>query len=350
MNKRIFIDLHYLKNLNKGFGQFSFHLAKNLSKSAGIKAEMIFYAPFNWKGRFGKKVKYRTAFGFHRRTGIKKHFDVWHSVSHLSPVEPTNFENTKVVYTIHDAIFATLNRSDQDLYKNMQDRINKSSSLVFISDFTKRTIQENFSIPENVKLYTIYNGNPCEGIEPIKNAKLNFPYLLCIGEFRSYKNQEALIPMLKYLNKNLKLVFVGKCSKKQKEKIFSLAKKNEVENRIIFEGVISENRKIILYSNASALVHPSLAEGFGLPVVEAMGFGIPVIISNKTSLPEIGGKTAAYWHDFDPETMALVVQKTLKDFNENTAQKTEQLKEQASKFSWKKAADQYLDVYHDLLK
>lgn len=349
--KNIFIDFHYLKNLNKGFGQFSLHLGKKMAEQPLNGLDLTYYSPFKFKNSFGKKIKHKTSFDFHRYFSFKKEYDVWHSVTHLSKVKPHESNNSKLLFTIHDALFTLFDRPHhqiKDRVDSLQSKINAATGLVYISEFTKNNIQEKFDIPDHVKQYVIYNGNPCEGLDKIKNEKYNFPYLLSIGEFRGYKNQESLIPMLRFLDSDIKLIFVGRCSKKQKEKIEALAQKYQVSNRIIIKGTVSEKEKITLYSNAAALVHPSLAEGFGLPVVEAMTFGVPVIISNKTSLPEVGGNAANYWEHYDAEYMAKIVQKTLEDFESNPEKKSLELKAQAATFSWEKAAKQYIDVYKEL--
>ena len=349
--KSIFIDFNYLKNLNKGFGQFSLHLAKSINEQNLNGLDVTYYAPFKYKKQFSKEIKHKTSFDFHRYFSFKKEYDVWHSVTHLSKVEPHAENKSKILYTIHDAIFTLFNRPhDQikDRLDSLQSKINKANGLVYISEFTKKSIQDTFKIPSHVKEFVIYNGNPCEGVSAIKSEKHNFPFLLSIGEFRGYKNQESLIPMLRFLDSEIKLIFVGRCSKKQKEKIVALAKKHQVSERVIIKGTVSEKEKITLYSNATALVHPSLAEGFGLPVVEAMTFGVPVIISNKTSLPEVGGNVASYWDRYDAEYMATVVKNTLEDFESNPKKKSLELKNQAAKFSWEKAAKQYIDVYRNL--
>lgn len=348
MKKNVFIDLHYLKNLNKGFGQFCFNLALEIPKQQVFDFHFTYYLPYKYRNKFGKNITFKTSRDFHRYFPFKKHYDIWYNATHLSRIQPAEDNSAKRIYTIHDAIFAFLRPrgpQNNERYEKLQSCLNNSSALVYISEFTKNFVQERFDIPEHVKQFVIYNGNPLEGVEPIKSKKHAFPYLLYVGEFRNYKNQKSLIPMLAHLPSDLKLIFVGKCSSKQREELLELAKKHKVQNHIILKGTVSETEKIKLYSNARAYVHPSLAEGFGLPVLEAMGFGIPCIISNNTSLPEVGGTVATYWDDYEPESMAQKVTECLSGFDQNPVEKAQALKNQAQKFSWGNCAKAYLDVF-----
>jgi glycosyltransferase involved in cell wall biosynthesis len=96
-----------------------------------------------------------------------------------------------------------------------------------------------------------------------------------------------------------------------------------------------------------AYIHPSLAEGFGAPVVEAMSFGKPLFLSHLTSLPEIGGDVAFYFKSFDPEHMAEVLYEGLQYFQKNGL--SQKIKERSTHFNWREKAKQYRDVYHSLL-
>ena len=93
---------------------------------------------------------------------------------------------------------------------------------------------------------------------------------------------------------------------------------------------------------------PSIAEGFGLPVIEAMHFGKPVFLSKFTSLPEVGGNVAYYFDNFNAAHMQSVFAKGMQDFENRKPQK--EIMEQAAKFSWDKAAIQYLELYAECLR
>jgi glycosyltransferase involved in cell wall biosynthesis len=99
--------------------------------------------------------------------------------------------------------------------------------------------------------------------------------------------------------------------------------------------------------NCTAFIFPSLAEGFGLPVIEAMHFGRLVISSNLTALPEIGGDAAYYFKNFEPEHMQKVLKESLADYHSNPKMENK-IKERAAFFNWKRAASEYMAVYKSL--
>ena len=93
---------------------------------------------------------------------------------------------------------------------------------------------------------------------------------------------------------------------------------------------------------------PSKAEGFGLPVIEAMMRGRPVFMSDRTSLPEIGGPLGFYWHSFDPDSMAGVFREGMQLVNDDDDFERK-LKGYAEQFSWQRAAAKYMTLYHEFL-
>jgi glycosyltransferase involved in cell wall biosynthesis len=112
-------------------------------------------------------------------------------------------------------------------------------------------------------------------------------------------------------------------------------------------GPVTEGEKAWYLENCMAYIHPSLAEGFGAPVVEAMSFGKPLFLSHLTSLPEIGGDVAFYFKSFDPGHMTEVLYEGLQYFQQNGL--SQKIKERSTHFNWREKAKQYRDVYHSLL-
>ena len=106
------------------------------------------------------------------------------------------------------------------------------------------------------------------------------------------------------------------------------------------------NRKNTGIIKIARLFFPSIGEGFGLPVIEAMWFGKPVFLSTATCLPEIGGEAAYYFESFDPDDMQAVFEKGMQHYCQTQPQ--ELIKQRAASFSWDKAAKEYTEIYRQL--
>ena len=118
-----------------------------------------------------------------------------------------------------------------------------------------------------------------------------------------------------------------------------------LDKRVHLPGTVKNEQKCWLYQNCMAFAFPSLTEGFGLPVVEAMSLGKPVFLSNLTSLPEIGGPEAFYWSHFEPNYMNRVFEEGMNKFNTERATRSITWSKQ---FSWQTAALAYLKIYEQI--
>ena len=132
------------------------------------------------------------------------------------------------------------------------------------------------------------------------------------------------------------------------DRIIEEAKKHGVADRLIMAGSVTQSEKFWLLQNMLAFVFPSISEGFGLPVVEAMHFGKPVILSTLTSLPEIGSDAAYYFPSFDADDMQAVFYNSLQHYAADKIQE-QKIKNRAAYFSWDKAAEQYAMIYKEML-
>ncbi|MDX1911999.1 MAG: glycosyltransferase [Saprospiraceae bacterium] len=172
------------------------------------------------------------------------------------------------------------------------------------------------------------------------------PFLFSIG-IHPKKNYHVLMPILAE-NKGYQWIIAGPDSRGYRAKIEQEAQRWGVADRINFCGPVGNEEKRNYYEQCSALLFPSLSEGFGLPVVEAMSLGKPVFLSDRTSLPEIGGKEAYYFSDFEPENLCKTFREGMQQF-EKDPDKPARMIAWANQFSWEKAADQYLEFYQQLL-
>ena len=101
--------------------------------------------------------------------------------------------------------------------------------------------------------------------------------------------------------------------------------------------------------NCTAFLFPSIREGFGLPPIEAMSFGKPTFLSDRTSLPEIGGSESNYWTNFDPEYMKTVLFAGLEEHENNKPEKENLIKKRAASFNWEASAAEYFNIYKKIL-
>ena len=172
------------------------------------------------------------------------------------------------------------------------------------------------------------------------------PFFFSIGILSAKKNFHALLPLIEKFPDH-KLIIAGKRDTSYGRHLQSLIDENHLESQVFLCGKVSDEVKYWLYNHCEALWFPSLAEGFGMPVIEAMLCGKPVFLSKQGSLPEIGGKHAFYWDNFDVQHMKEVVETGLVNFNGTPSNKT-QLIEYARHFNWEHCIKQYIELYQSI--
>ena len=225
--------------------------------------------------------------------------------------------------------------------------------LVCISNFVKDDVLKNaflLQLDKVKEIVVIHNGItfPEEKVYPL-NGALAFlkarKYLLNIGVLFAKKNQKSLIEALPYIEEDLVLVSSenkGSYTTELKERITQLG----LEQRVHLFSHISEEEKNALLQHCQALCQPSLAEGFGIPPIEAMAFGKAVFLSRYTSLPEIGGDEAFYFDSFDPQVMATTIKEGLAAYYQQEPLRSTRLKAWATQYNYCTMAQNYLDLYN----
>ncbi len=313
-----------------------------------------FYVPPPQVGFLQQPVEYRQQHWWHKLFNtVAPAYKLWHCTYQGSNYFPYN-KSVKKIYTIHDLnpLFDERKTAakKQQYLQHIQSQINESSFVTTISQFTLDCVKKNLDI-RNIPTQVIYNGCnlPPAGIVFTKPLFItnDTAFIFTIGTIAVKKNFHVLPALLK--GNDYKLVIAGiKQDPGYFDVILNEAKKHGVEERVIMAGSVSQEEKFWLMQNMQAFVFPSLSEGFGLPVVEAMHFGKPVILSKLTSLPEIGADAAYYFNSFDADDMQQVFYDSL---NHYAADKTlqQRIKNRASDFSWDNAARQYACIYTELL-
>ena len=169
-------------------------------------------------------------------------------------------------------------------------------------------------------------------IEPRKNL---------IGLFKAY----ALLPIA--LQEIYPLVVAGAEGWNTGE-TFNCLKVLKLDNKVKFLGFVSDGVLSKLYKETALFVYPSLYEGFGFPVLEALSFGAPVITSNVSSLPEVAGKAAVLVDPNEPKSISNAIQKLLE--HKEDADKLRLIaQKQVDKFSWQMSAKETLKVFEEVL-
>ncbi|MDR0750637.1 MAG: glycosyltransferase family 4 protein [Tannerellaceae bacterium] len=272
---------------------------------------------------------------------------IWHSTFQLDRYMPSSGKQKKVL-TIHDLNFL-YDRNQKGLeagMKRLQHNIDLADKLVAISGFAKKDVL-TYMDTHGKDIDVIYNG--CNVYDGAVRAPHDFsprkPFLLALGTVLAKKNFHVLPCLLQ--NNDYTLLIIGNISSYEKV-IMDEAARWGVADRVHIIGAVSEAVKHWYLQNCAAFLFPSIAEGFGMPVVEAMSYGKPVFLSSHTALPEIGGDVAVYFNDsFDREEMQQEFERGMKMYQ--TAITAEMIKSQAGKFSWDRAAGQYWKIYQTLL-
>ena len=125
------------------------------------------------------------------------------------------------------------------------------------------------------------------------------------------------------------------------DQVYRIVKRLDLNDRVLFPGFVSDTDLPALYSMATLFVYPSLYEGFGLPVAEAMACGVPVVLSNVSSLPEVAGEAGLYFDPCDVDAMTDAIYRALSDPTLRAGLRAQGLS-QAEKFSWDRAAEELL--------
>jgi len=239
----------------------------------------------------------------------------------------------------------------------------KHADAIFtISEFSRNAILDRYRVP-STKVTVTYPGlnipmishdqkRPVSEVSTLtKKYDIADHYILSVGTIQPRKNYTRLIEAFsEFLKKNkqkfgvVDLVIVGKKGWLVDD-IITAPKKYGVEDRVKFLESVPDADLPGLYSHALTFALPSLYEGFGLPVLEAMAYGCPVVVSDVSSLPEIAGKAGVYVH---PENVADIARGLLASVRErNLMQGRLRIKrgyEQVKKFSWEEAGKKTLAI------
>lgn len=355
--KKVLIDLSSLKNIYCGLGQVALnygnYFKENYNASESIY-ELTFLMPKKLEGMFGDNVKYISSTNL-----IRKHFnllipryDIWHSIHQLSRFSPTD-ASTKQILTIHDLnyLYEKSGEAKDKLHTKIQKKVERANIITCISKFAKKDIESHLNI-NGKNCLVIYNGveqyNQIDSVKPKSDIKA--PFFFSIGVLERKKNFHVLFDMMKQMPDKT-LYIAGKEPKRSKHKEYVNSLRQQLIDKnihnVVLLGPVSQEEKIWLYKNCEAFIFPSLFEGFGLPIIEALQFGKPVIANKGTSLIEIGDKHVGFIENFDSEHIKQVTLKHINEFS-NSPDRIRAAIKYAETFTYKKHFQEYEKLYSQL--
>jgi glycosyltransferase involved in cell wall biosynthesis len=350
MKPAVLLTLDSMRHANTGLHTFGLCLGREILRQGADDYQVSVYTHPSQQGVLGRVAGYVNRRSFHRWFfPSPKRFDVVHFADQYCRFGPARVR-AKTIMTIHDLNQIYEQKAGTPklarFMRRMQDKIAGADRIVAISHFVAADVVRVFPAAKG-KISVIYNGSDfsCAPDGHVPAYAPTAPFLFTVGMVCAKKNFHVLVPLLR--NNARTLVIAGIVKEEYRQKILDEAAAHGVSERVIVTGPVSQHDKDWYYANCEAFVFPSLAEGFGLPVIEAMHHGKPVFLSTLTSLPEIGANAAYYFETFDPDHMCAVLERGLADFAADGG--ADRVRKHASQFTWEKAAAAYLALYRQCL-
>jgi glycosyltransferase involved in cell wall biosynthesis len=239
------------------------------------------------------------------------------------------------VVTIHDLAFEDhrrdFARKTGAKYRFFAPRAARGAQRVIcVSEYTAGDVVRRYGVdPARIRVIPNAPSLPM-GSAPVPEGE---PYVLAVGDLRAKKNLRRLVEAWSALGTGHRLVLAG------------LGELPGLPAAVDAVGYVDDERLDALMRGADVLVHPSLYEGFGLVVLEAMARGVPVAAADATALPETGGDAAVYFDPLDVTSMTAAIREALAAREDLAARG----RERAARYSWRRTADETAAVYRELL-
>ena len=230
----------------------------------------------------------------------------------------------------------------------------RSARIIAISEATKSDVVSYLGVDPSRVDVTYLAPGLSEGIEPLAESELrerlslgDAPIVLSVSAHRPHKNIERLVDAVAAIERPVVLVVPG-YGTEWEEELAAHVRLRGAEEHVRLIGWLGDAELEGFYAASTCLAFPSLAEGFGLPVLEALARGLPVACSNATSLPEVAGEAALYFDPLDVPAMTGAIERLLTDeaLRERLAATG---REQAARFTWQRTAEGTLRSYERAL-
>ncbi|MEW5901753.1 MAG: glycosyltransferase family 1 protein [Acidobacteriota bacterium] len=373
---RLGFDLRPFLRQETGVGMYLKNLLFQLASLDRTNEYFLFSA--SWKDRFPAEkippfarlrfrdlpLPVRALNFFWRRVGwptLDRVFGTRLDLTHSATPLPLPTRGRKII-TVHDLFFMDFpersgKEAGQVFFRRTAQSIHRADGIITFSGFTRTELASRFGADER-RVRVIPHGLDKRFLEPVgaselkatrKSRRLPPSFLLFVGAQEPRKNLLRLLDALKIVHLRgirIPLVLVGPPGE-DSEPIRARSEALGLGHWVIMTGYLPEKDVRHIYRLASAFVFPSLCEGFGLPLVEAMASGAPVVASLTSAVPEVCQDGAVYFRPEDPDEMAARIVSVLED-GELKEQLIDKGRKRALNFSWEKAAAETLAFYRTL--
>ena len=283
-------------------------------------------------------------------------FDLVHATTHYGTFMPCRYRNVITIHDVTPILFPETHGRMQVCYHRhmLPSVLNQADAIITISECSKRDILRLYGISEE-KIHVIYHG-VSDHFSTAPDARSDFVqglpehYILNIGTLEARKNLPRLLEAYAIArNKGLThKLLIGGAKGWRLSNLAGIVAKHKLEQDAVFLGYVEDTDLPALYGRAEFFVYPSIYEGFGMPILEAMACGTPVITSNVSSMPEVAGDAALLVDPLDVDEIAAKMLE-LAGSTELRGRLREAGLARAGRFTWEETARRTLAVYQGVV-
>jgi glycosyltransferase involved in cell wall biosynthesis len=366
---RIAVDLEKLRHINCGLGRFSLHLGAELLRLAPHRFRPVYFLAKGTERHFPaggfdqltvapwkKESLRRLVRPLVRRVLPRSDIDLWHSTNQMSKYLPLD-PRVPLVLTIHDLNFLHESPHDEPDWlrrtarklADVQQKLNRSAAIVADSRFVADDVAAHLDLRgRTIDVVPLGLSAPVAAAPERPPGIPASDFLLSLGNCLAHKNFHTLLGLMERLP-NRRLVIAGKNATPYGEFLRSEISRLRLQDRVSMPGEVCDADRQWLYEHCEAFLFPSLAEGFGFPVLEAMQCGKPVFMSRNTCLPEVAGHHGFYFDNFEPEAMVGALEAGLAACRADSGF-ADRVRAHAATYSWQTTARGYVAVYERVLR